>query len=40
MHWRDEKYKILVGKPEGKIPVGWEDNIRLDLRDVEWRSVD
>jgi hypothetical protein len=31
-------YRILVGKPEGKIPPGrprrrWEDNIRLDLID-------
>jgi hypothetical protein len=29
-------YKILVGKPEGKIPVGrpkhrWEDGIRMDI---------
>jgi hypothetical protein len=34
-------YKILVGKPEGKRPVGtprhrWEDNIRMDLREIEW----
>ena len=30
-------YKVLVGKPEGKRPLGrprgrWEDNIRIDLR--------
>jgi hypothetical protein len=30
-------YKILVGKPEGKRPLGrpwrgWEDGIRMDLR--------
>ena len=29
-------YRILVGKPEGKIPLGrprrrWEDNIKIDL---------
>jgi hypothetical protein len=29
-------YRILVGKPEGKIPLGrlrcrWEDNIKMDL---------
>jgi hypothetical protein len=29
-------YKILVGKPEGKRPLGrpkgrWEDNIKIDL---------
>jgi hypothetical protein len=33
-------YKVLVGKPEGKRPLGgprsrWEDNIRLDLRKTE-----
>jgi hypothetical protein len=32
-------YKILVGKPEGKRPLGghgckWEDNIRIDLRKI------
>jgi hypothetical protein len=32
-------YRILVGKPEGKKPLGrhrrrWEDNIKLDLRDI------
>jgi hypothetical protein len=31
-------YRVLVGKPEGKIPLGrprrrWEENIKLDLRD-------
>ena len=32
-------YRILVGKPEGKRPLGrprrrWEDNIKMDLREV------
>ena len=32
-------YRVLVGKPEGKIPVGrprrrWEDNIKMDLMEV------
>jgi hypothetical protein len=32
-------YKVLVGKPEGKRPLGrprrrWEDGIRLDLREI------
>ena len=32
-------YRVLVGKPEGKRPVGrprcrWEDNIKVDLREV------
>jgi hypothetical protein len=31
---------ILVGKPEGKRPLGrprhrWEDNIRMDLREID-----
>ena len=31
--------KVLVGKPEGKKPLGrprrrWEDNIKMDLREV------
>jgi hypothetical protein len=33
-------YKVLVGKPEGKRPLGrprrrWEDGIRMDLREIE-----
>jgi hypothetical protein len=32
-------YKILVGRPEGKRPLGglrrmWADNIKMDLRDI------
>ena len=32
-------YGVLVGKPEGKRPLGsprrrWEDNIRMDLQEV------
>ena len=31
-------YRVLVGKPEGKRPIGrlrhrWEDNIKMDLRE-------
>jgi hypothetical protein len=38
-------YKVLVGKPEGKKPLGrprlrWEDWIRMDLRETGWESVD
>jgi hypothetical protein len=34
-------YRILVGKPEGKRPLGrpkrrWVDNIKIDLREKEW----
>jgi len=33
-------HRVLVGKPEGKRPLGrprriWEDNIKMDLREVE-----
>jgi hypothetical protein len=32
-------YRVLVGKPEGKGPLGrpryrWEDNIKMDLQEV------
>jgi len=46
MHGRCERcYKTLVGKPEGKRPLGrprhrWEDNIRMDLREMMWGGVD
>jgi hypothetical protein len=41
---RDE-YRVLMGKPEGKRPLGkprrrWEDVIRMDLREIGWGSVD
>jgi hypothetical protein len=34
-------YRILVGKPEGKTPLGrqrhrWMDNIKIDLREMVW----
>ena len=38
-------YRVLVGKPQGRIPLGrprrrWEDNIRMDLREVGCGCVD
>jgi hypothetical protein len=38
-------YRVLVGKPKGKRPLGrtrhrWEDVIRMDLRETDWRSVE
>jgi hypothetical protein len=38
-------YRILVGKPEGKRPLGrtrrrWEDNIKMDLRNIGWGDMD
>jgi hypothetical protein len=34
-------YRVMVGKPEGKISLGrrrrrWEDNIKLNLHEVGW----
>jgi hypothetical protein len=34
-------YRILVGRPDGKVRLGrtrcrWEDNIKTDLQDVGW----
>jgi hypothetical protein len=44
---REERkvYKVLVGKPEGKIPLGrprrrWEYGIRMDLREIGLGGVD
>jgi hypothetical protein len=37
-------YEILVGKLEGKRPLGkheriWEDNIRMDLMEIRWNFL-
>jgi hypothetical protein len=39
------RYRILVGKSEGKRPLGrprrrWVDNIKMDLREKEWDGGD
>jgi hypothetical protein len=38
-------YRILVGKPEGKRPLRrprrrWMDNIKMDLREKGWGSME
>jgi hypothetical protein len=38
-------YRALVGKPEGRRPLGrtrrrWEDNIKMDLQEVGWGGMD
>jgi hypothetical protein len=38
-------YNILVGKPEGKRPLGrlrhrWEDNIRMDHREIGRKNTE
>jgi len=40
-----EVYRVLVGKPEGKRPLGrsrrrWVDNIRMDLQEVGCEYMD
>jgi hypothetical protein len=37
--WGEEIYRALVGKPEGRRPLGrprrrWENNIRIDFREI------
>jgi hypothetical protein len=38
-------YRVLVGNPEGKRPLGrsrrrWEDGIKMDLREIGWGGVE
>jgi hypothetical protein len=38
-------YNIVVGRPEGRRPLGrhrrrWEDNIKMDLREIGFGDVD
>jgi hypothetical protein len=38
---RKSAYNVLVGKPEGKSPLGrprhrWEENIKMELQEVGW----
>jgi hypothetical protein len=38
-------YRILVGEPEGKRPLGrprctWVDNIKMDLGEIGWDGRD
>jgi len=40
---RRDTYRVLVGKTEGRRPLGrprlrWEDNIKMDLQEVGWRA--
>jgi hypothetical protein len=45
MGMRRGKYRVLVGKPEGKRPLGrprhrWEDNIKINLQEVGCGGMD
>jgi hypothetical protein len=38
-------YRILVGQPEGKRPLGrrrrrWINNIKMNMRGIEWDAMD
>jgi hypothetical protein len=42
---RRSAYRVLVGRPEGKRPLGrprrgWEDNIKMDLLELGWGCMD
>jgi hypothetical protein len=46
-HMGEERkvHRVLMGKPEGKRPLGrprrrWEDGISMDVKEIGWRSVD
>jgi hypothetical protein len=39
------QHTVVVGEPEEKRPLGkprrrWEDNIRMDLKEIGWEGVD
>jgi hypothetical protein len=45
MEEKRNAYRLLVGKLEGKRPLGrprhrWVDNIRMDLGEMKWGDVD
>jgi hypothetical protein len=45
MRARGGIYRVLVGKPEGKRPLGrprsrWEDNIKIDIQEVGCGGMD
>jgi hypothetical protein len=45
LHSCRDAYRVLVGQPEGRRPLGrprrrWEDNIKMDLREVGWGDID
>jgi hypothetical protein len=45
MEKKRNAYRILMGKPEGKRPLGrrkrrWVDNIKKDVTEIGWDGVD
>jgi hypothetical protein len=42
--YKRNAYRVLMGKPEGKRPLGrlrhrWVDNIRMDLSEIGWGGM-
>jgi len=42
---RRDLYRVLVGKPDGKRPLGrprrrWEDNIKIDIQEIGCGGMD
>jgi hypothetical protein len=42
---KTNSYRILLGKPEGKRPLGrprcrWVDSIEIDVREIVWDGMD
>jgi hypothetical protein len=45
MEQRRNAYRIFVGKPEGKKPLGrprrrWVKTIKIDFREIGWNGID
>jgi hypothetical protein len=45
MREKRNTYRMLMGNPEGKRPLGrqtrrWVDNIKIDLREIGWGGMD
>ena len=48
MEQSENEYRVLVGRPEGRKPLGrpkrrWEDNIKMDLKELgcdAWNWID
>jgi hypothetical protein len=44
MSMKRNAYRVFVGKPKGKKPLGrpscrWEDNVKMDLREIGWAGM-
>ena len=42
---RTGAYRVLVGRPDGKSPLGkprrkWKNNIKINLKEMEWEGMD